>query len=170
MYHALLDEMRVELAGLEGMLIVRDSSGAPPNDYALMFKGDTRQPRHPVEINGKPNPDTLVFHVGQRARIRVGNLATAASTGAPAFWLTARPDSAARIGQDTLLVRWQPVAKDGFDLPPSARSPRPAQQIVSVGETFDFEYTATSPGVLQLEVRGARGQHPLITRVPIRVE
>jgi hypothetical protein len=69
-----------------------------------------------------------------------------------------------------MLVRWQPVAKDGFDLPASARSPRPAQQVVSVGETFDFEYTPMDAGLLRLEVRGRSGQHALVSRIPVRVD
>jgi len=169
MYHAHMDEMRQELAGLEGMLIVRDSAGAPPNDFALMFKGDASDRSHPFAINGRANPDTVVLHVGQRARFRLGNLSRGTSTAAPSLWLTARADSAARIAKDTMIVRWQPVAKDGFDLPASARSPRLAQQVVSVGETFDFEYTPTAPGNLRLELRTPRGQHALLIRVPVRV-
>lgn len=170
MYHAHMDEMRQELAGLEGMLVVRDSAAAPHDDYALMFKGAGNDKFHPFEINGRANPDTVVLHVGQRARFRLGNLSKGTNTAAPSFWLTARPDSAARVDRDTMLVRWQPVAKDGFDLPVSARSPRSAQQVVSVGETFDFEYVPTTPGVLRLEVRTPRGQHMLLSRVPIRVQ
>jgi hypothetical protein len=170
MYHAHMDEMRQELAGLDGMLVVRDSAGARPNEYALLFKGDGLAGAHPFEINGRGNPDTLVLHVGQRARFRLGNLSKGTSTAAPSYWLTARPDSTARIAKDTMLVRWQPVAKDGFDLPVSARSEQAAQQVVSVGETFDFEYTPTVPGNLRLELRTPRGAHALLIRVPIRVE
>jgi len=86
------------------------------------------------------------------------------------FWLTARPDSVATIARDTMLVRWQLVAKDAFDLPASARAPRIAQQIVGVGETYDAEYTPTDPGILRLEVRGGAGNHGLLICVPIRVE
>jgi hypothetical protein len=170
MYHAHMDEMREELAGLEGMLIVRDSVAVPPNDYAFMFKGNENNRSHPVEINGRSDPDTLVLHVGQRTRFRLGNLSGGTNSSAPSFWLTSRPDSAARIDRDTMLVRWQPVAKDGFDLPASARSPRPAQQVVSVGETFDFEYTPMDAGLLRLEVRGRSGQHALVSRIPVRVD
>ena len=171
MYHAHIDEMSEELAGLEGMLIVRESAGAPPNDFAFMFKGNEgKNSSHPLEINGRTNPDTLVLHVGQLARFRFGNLSGGTGSASPVVWLTARSDSAARIVGDTMLVRWQPVAKDGFDLPASARPPRPAQQVVAVGETFDFEYTPSATGVLRLEVRGKSGQHPLLMRIPIRVE
>jgi hypothetical protein len=75
-----------------------------------------------------------------------------------------------------MVVRWRPVAKDGADLPMGARGERLARQIVSMGETYDFEYTPTRRGTLRLEVRsanpppgfGAPGQ--LLVRVPIRVD
>jgi hypothetical protein len=68
-----------------------------------------------------------------------------------------------------MLVRWLPVAKDGFDLPPAQRSPLPARQLVTMGETYDFEYTPLHQGTLRLEVRGLT-DHLLKIRVPIRVE
>lgn len=169
MYHAHMDEMRQELAGLDGMLIVRDSAGPAPNEFALLFKGDAADRVHPLEINGRNDPDTLVLHVGRRVRFRLGDLSRGTGSAAPSFWLTARPDSAATIGRDTLLVRWRPIAKDGFDLPASAQSLRPAQQVVSVGETVDVEFTPAARGSLRLEVRTPRGQHALLVRVPIRV-
>jgi hypothetical protein len=65
-------------------------------------------------------------------------------------------------------VRWRPIAKDGFDVSRELRHARPARQLVSMGETYDFEYTPTRKGTLRLELRGPNGQ--LIARVPIRVE
>jgi manganese oxidase len=171
MYHAHTDEYREELAGLEGALIVRDSVVHPaPEDHVLFFKGYSGDLAHPLEIDGQANPDTLVLHAGQTARLRLINLSTSTNTAAPEFWLTARPDSLAALARDTMLVRWLPVAKDAFDLPASARSARAAQQIVSVGESYDVEYTPQRRGTLRLEVRAAAGQHPLFIRVPIRVE
>jgi hypothetical protein len=124
--------------------------------------------RHPVEINGKANPDTLVLHAGRAARLRIINLST--FNVVAQFWLTARSDSAARIRNDPKIVRWRMVAKDGFDLPGSARSLQPARRVVSVGETTDFEYTPTHAGTMQLEVRGSGAAHPLLVRLPIRVQ
>ena len=77
-------------------------------------------------------------------------------------------DSAARIANDTLLVRWGLVAKDGFDLPPAAQTPRPAEQLVGMGETWDVELVPARRN-LNLEIR-APGSHMLLARVPIRVE
>jgi FtsP/CotA-like multicopper oxidase with cupredoxin domain len=168
MYHAHLDEMREELAGLDGALIVREPrTTADPDDHVIFFKGQPRDRAHPLEIDGKADPDTIVLRVGHPARFRLINLS---STPEPVFWLTARSDSLAVVARDTMLVRWRPVAKDAFDLPVPARALRLAEQIVSIGETYDAEYTPTEPGVLRLEVRAAGGNHGLLIRVPVRIK
>lgn len=170
MYHAHVDERREELAGLDGALIVRDpGTPADSDDHVIFIKGDQGDRAHPVEVNGRADPDTIVLRVGHAARFRIMNLSSSNTTGAAVVWLTARPDSAAALPSDTMLVHWRPVAKDGFELPASARNPRPAQQVVSVGETFDAVYTPPSRGTLRLEVRAGRGSHALFIRVPIRV-
>jgi hypothetical protein len=40
-----------------------------------------------------------------------------------------------------MLVRWMPVAKDGMEFPKGAQLARPARIIISMGETYDFEFT-----------------------------
>lgn len=176
MYHAHMGEMRAEVAGLEGALIVRDSGAAPsPDDHVFFLKGVNprlkalgRAGGHPFDVNGMTNPDTIVFHVGHPARLRFLNLATV--NYAPEVWLTARPDSSAAGVDDTMTVEWRPLAKDGFDLPASARRLRPASQYVAIGETYDFEYLPTHAGNLRLEIRLHGGPRTLLARVPIRVE
>jgi len=159
MYHAHVDEPREEQVGLEGALIVRDRGvGSSPDDHVFFFKGGG--------INGDPRPDTVVFHVGRPARLRLFNLANWEVT--TFFSLTARSDSAAHLANDGSLVRWRLLAKDGFDAPAAQRSPRSARQLVSMGETYDFDYTPTRRENLRLEVRGPEGR--LIRSVPIRVE
>ena len=168
MYHAHFDERREELAGLDGALIVRDPGvPADPDDHVLFYKGRQLDRTHPAEINGRANPDTIVLRAGHAARFRFLNLST--NPIALFFSLTARPDSITALAKDTMLVRWEPVAKDAFDLPSSARTSRPAEQVVAVGETFDALYTPASRGTLRLEVR-AGARHALLIRVPIRVE
>ena len=169
MYHAHVDEVREQLAGLEGALIVRDSGTAPSaDDHTFFLKGLSNDPGFPVEINGQANPDTVILHVGQPARLRMLNLSTV--NIAPVFSLTARPDSAFTLAHDTLVVEWRPLAKDGFDLPSTAQRTRPARQIVAMGETYDFEYRPSATGNLVLEVRARAPGTPLIIRVPVRVE
>jgi manganese oxidase len=165
MYHAHLDELREELGGLEGALIVRDPGDAPAvDDHVFFLKGLLSDTAHPREINGETNPDTVVLHVGLPARLRLINLSTADPV--PAFVLTARPDTTLTGGKDTMIVNWRPVAKDGFDLPRAMQALRPARQVISMGETYDFEYMPQRSGTLRLEVRTSQ----LLVRVPIRVE
>jgi FtsP/CotA-like multicopper oxidase with cupredoxin domain len=168
MYHAHVDDVRQQLAGLEGALIVRDR-GAPSSDDPVFFlKGWSASNGHPLEINGQVNPDTVVLHTGRTARLRFMNLTM--NVPNPSFFLTARPDSVVQIANDTMLVGWRLVAKDGFDLPAMARIPRPAEQTVGMGETWDVAFVPERRGALTLEVRGAGARHALLVRVPIRVE
>lgn len=174
MYHAHIDDVREQAAGLEGALIVRNRGEAPmADDHVLFFKGHAADPAHPLEIDGQPNPDTLVLHVDRPARLRLLNLST--QNPSPTFWLTARTDSAFTNTRDSLVVTWRPLAKDGLALPSAAQTSRQARQMVSMGETYDFEYTPTHRGLLQLEVRTSAPPtlpvpHILLIRVPIRVE
>ena len=68
-------------------------------------------------------------------------------------------------------VTWRAIAKDGADLPISQATERPARQVVSVGETYDFEFEPQSASELRLEVfrpaRAAMGQSQIV--VPIHV-
>ena len=169
MYHAHVDEVREQRAGLIGALIVRDPGAAPaPDEHVFFLKGSRRgDPNNAaLEINGEATPDTVVVHAGRPARFRLLSLATV--NPVPFVSLTERPDSSLAPVNDTLLVRWRSLAKDGADLPAEAQAPRPARQMVSIGETYDFEYTPPRAGNLRLEVRTNNGR--LLARVPIRVE
>lgn len=171
MYHAHMDEPRQHRAGLVGALIVRDAH--PPNaseDLVFVIKSArSLSASVPLEINGKANPDTVVMRIGHRYRMRFIGLPVAFP--APHFSLTARRDSAfATPPRDSLVGQWRPVAKDGRDLPEAARVPRLARQTISMGETYDFEYTPERPGNLRLEWRATQPFARLIARVPIRVE
>jgi len=173
MYHAHVDEVREQTAGLEGALIVRDPGAtASPDDHVFFLKGQRFNPAHPLEINGQASPDTVVLHVGRVARFRILNLST--QTPTPTISLTARQDSAPSNGRGMTIVRWRPVAKDGAALPVSAQVPRAARQMISMGETYDFEFVPQHPGLLGLEVHstpppGIRAPPGLLVRVPIRV-
>ena len=177
MYHAHVDEVRQQSAGLVGALIVRDPGAVvSPDEHVFFLKAARLGPNSepPLDINGEANPDTVALHVGRPARLRFISLASVNPNAT--VWLTTRPDSSFVNVADTMVVRWRPVAKDGADLPPNARGEQLARQIVAMGETYDFEYTPSRRGTLRLEVRtanpppgfGTPGQ--LLVRVPIRVE
>ncbi len=169
MYHAHVDDAREQVAGLEGALIVR-AAGAPRSvdDHVVFLKGYQGMRRHPVEINGRADPDTIVLHAGRPARFRIMNLSTV--NPSPQVWLTARRDSATVLSADSLLVSWRLIAKDGFDAADALRMPQRAMRVVADGETYDFEYTPQHPGALRLEFRSNNPQHVLVIRVPLRVD
>ncbi|HEX6314382.1 MAG TPA: multicopper oxidase domain-containing protein, partial [Gemmatimonadaceae bacterium] len=168
-YHSHVNEVRQHAAGLVGPLIVRDGTAPLENDHTILIKAPRSGPGNtPIEINGQVNPDTLVLRVGTPVRFRLINLS--AFNPNATVWLTTRPDSSFANRPDSLVVQWRPVAKDGADLPEAARAPRLARQIVSMGETFDFEYTPAATGQMRIEVRGAAANANLLARVPVRVQ
>jgi FtsP/CotA-like multicopper oxidase with cupredoxin domain len=54
------------------------------------------------------------------------------------------------LRMDTTLVQWRARAKDGADLSAALRVMVPATQVISVGETYDFEFTPSGPGTYEL--------------------
>ena len=172
MYHSHINEVAQHAAGLLGALIVRDPPGHVAGDEAIFFLKGARRVgpgvANPLEINGTLSPDTVVLHVGKPARLRFIGLTTINPNAAVS--LTARPDSSLANGRDTMVVQWRPLAKDGADIPELARTPRRARQIISMGETYDFEFVPRSTGNLRIEVRGGGPGGRLLARAPIRVE
>ena len=64
-------------------------------------------------------------------------------------------------------ITWRPVAEDGADLPELHRELRVAfREDVSVGETFDFEWTP-QPGTYWFEVRRFNGQWMAQSRIVV---
>jgi FtsP/CotA-like multicopper oxidase with cupredoxin domain len=170
-YHSHVNEPIQHRAGMLGALIVVDSLGTRGDEATIFLKsaraGVAAQPTPVLDVNGQVNPDTITLHVGRPARFRLISLALLNPNAV--VILTSRPDSATVLRADSLVLRWQPLAKDGADLPAAMRAPRLARQLVSMGETYDFEFTPVSRGNLRIEVRGA-GAGALLGRVPIRVE
>jgi FtsP/CotA-like multicopper oxidase with cupredoxin domain len=168
MYHSHVNEVRQHAAGLLGPLVIVDGARAmPADDHVFLIKAARAEPVGglPIEINGRINPDTVILRAGRPTRLRFISL-TAVNPNAT-VWLTARTDSSSRNLQDSLVVQWRPVAKDGADLPPNARQPRLARQLIAMGETYDFEFTPPSPGIWRIEVRSAGANGVLLTRVPL---
>jgi hypothetical protein len=67
-------------------------------------------------------------------------------------------------------LEWRLVKKDGADVPASDRVARPARdQVVAVGETYEFIVTPEQSGPTWLEVRYAP-TGMWIQQVPIAVE
>jgi FtsP/CotA-like multicopper oxidase with cupredoxin domain len=172
MYHAHMDDVRQQRAGLVGAMIVQQGRAAPaPDEHEFLLKSavDATNNKDALEIGGTRNPDTIVIRAGRVTRFRFMSLTLTYPN--VAILLTARPDSVRGPVADTLVAEWTPVAKDGADIPAAARRPVRARQVISMGETYDVTFTAPAAGTrMSLEVRGRVGTGDLLGRVPIRVQ
>jgi manganese oxidase len=145
MYHSHMDAMTQEGLGLTGMIVVhpRDPKGPlPDRDFVLMLhewgiKGGTSRPDPQVmtdfniiTFNGKVFPDTdpLVAQLGDRVRIRLGNL-------------SAMDHHPIHLHGYAFRV----VETDGGPVPPEARWPE-TTVLVPVGSVRVVEFTADNPG------------------------
>jgi manganese oxidase len=92
-------------------------------------------------VNGHPQPDPIELHPSTRYRLRFINITDNAS------------DLRVRLTNKGVPVRWRVIAKDGADLPPAQLRFSAAYMGIAVGETYDVEYQADTPGICDLEIR-----------------
>jgi len=105
-------------------------------------------------VNGHPQPDTVDLHAATAYRLRLINIT---QDGA---------DVRVRLLNQGVPVEWKVIAKDGADLPPAQVKLSPADMAVTVGETYDVEYRAPSPGLTDLEIREV--EFPTPVTIPLR--
>jgi FtsP/CotA-like multicopper oxidase with cupredoxin domain len=157
-YHPHADETRQQQAGLSGALLVVDDPAAydPAHDIVLLLS----VPRSRVDfatilLNGSNTPKPLDLHVGEHYRLRIVDIHIY------------RPSMIVRFFRDSSLVSWRPVAKDGMPIPPERARPRPAQQQMGNGETYDYDFVPAATGDLRFTVWSAAGD--LLVTMPVRV-
>jgi FtsP/CotA-like multicopper oxidase with cupredoxin domain len=146
--------------GLYGPLIILepDERYNPETDHIVVIGLNgvpQHAPREPFALNGNTKPVPIVMRAGVPNRLRLINI-TATNVGLWAFLVD-------RLEWAT----WKPLAKDGEPLPAGQTAPRPARQLVTVGETYDFEIQPTRSQVLWLEVR--RGIGEFLLQAPIKL-
>jgi hypothetical protein len=80
------------------------------------------------------------------------------------------PDWTIRVAltREDSVVHWRALAKDGAELPASAQLFHLAAFITGPGQTMDFEYRPTAPGLMRLDVEQRTGSWK--THLPIRIE
>lgn len=160
-YHTHANEERQQLAGLAGAIVVRDAGSvrdtATDIPIVLTAPSDFAEQRRSVVVNGKSAPMQLV--VGRTYRLRFIQM----SVSRAALW--------AELLRDSTHVQWKLLAKDGADLPMSARAQVNARVRLGIGETYDVEFTPTVAGDLRLDLRvGAPPpRNVLMTSIPVRV-
>jgi FtsP/CotA-like multicopper oxidase with cupredoxin domain len=91
-------------------------------------------------LNRSPQPGPLQLKVGVKYRFRLIYIAPDNVQMRASLRLSGRP------------VERRSIAKDGADLPASAARMTTTEFPITVGETYDFEYQASAPQELSLEV------------------
>ena len=145
MYHTHVNDIRQQTAGLYGPFVVleKDESWIPDTDRTLLLSTSRS---FDVLLNGVAEPDPTVFRVGTAYRLRLMNITVQ------------NANLRMRLVQNEAPVWWRPMAKDGYDLPPHQAGRIRADQTVSIGDTYDFEFVPRRPGELHLEVSTGSGR------------
>ena len=139
-YHAHSNEFFQINLGLYGALLVVDSASYDPAHERVIVLGGDGPGGRPGRINGRLQPDTMRLTVGETYRIRLIDI---------------MPDWTIRVSmmREDSVIHWKALAKDGAELPPHAQLMQPAAFITGPGQTMDFEYRPTAPGLMLFQVR-----------------
>ena len=145
MYHTHINDLRQQSHGLYGPLIIVDSGVTrDPETDRVFMAGDG--PDYKPELNGTRAPAPITLRPGVSYRFRLMNV----TMGGPGLRF-----SLVRRGAP---VRWTPLAKDGYGLPPGQTEPTRAEQAVSIGETYDFRVQSADTASAALELRAGTGR------------
>jgi FtsP/CotA-like multicopper oxidase with cupredoxin domain len=142
-YHTHWHDPAQLVNGLYGPLIVLEPGQKfdPAHDLIFVFgDGDFRAYGLMFLINGHPQPFPMFLRAGTPYRFRLINI------------MDNVVDLRVRLVSKDEPLQWKVVAKDGADLPPSQIKIAPAELPITVGETYDVEYQAASPGDARLEI------------------
>ncbi len=128
-YHTHMNDIEQATGGAVGAIVVLEPRQRfdPTRDHVYLthWNGPNGYPL----VNGdSATSPPLRLAGGLRQRFRLINIGPAAR-----FRFVLR--------QDTTVVSWRARAKDGADLPKALRTERPANVVIDVGETYDFEFT-----------------------------
>lgn len=156
-YHTHLNDLKQLTSGLYGPIVVLEKGQRydPATDhvYTIGWDGESEPPR--ILVNGDSLPKPVVFATGRAHRMRFVNIGAAG-----AVRITLR--------RDTTTAEWRALAKDGADLPPIQAVRRPAQLVLDVGETADFELVSPAPGSWSLTLEISPRLPGVVQRFTVR--
>jgi len=156
-YHTHLNDIEQLMSGLYGAIVVLEPGQRfdPKTDHVFVA-GWGGTPDSPVTlINGDTAAAPIEMAAGVPQRFRFINIGPA---GRLIF----------AIRQDSSVVSWRRLAKDGADLPPAMAVAAPASRRLGVGEMFDAEFIAPSPGEYRLTVGPPNKQMRYVRRLIVR--
>jgi len=145
-YHTHWHDANQLMSGLYGPLIVLEPGekfDPETNRIFILGRFGPNDDRDPLLLNGLAQPRPLTLKAGARYRFRFVNIATNDS------------DTSIALLDGSQAAEWRAIAKDGWNLPESQATIRPARQAITVGETYDFEFVPKHAGKLMLEVTEA---------------
>jgi FtsP/CotA-like multicopper oxidase with cupredoxin domain len=143
-YHTHWHDGAQLLNGLYGPLIVLEPGQKydPEHDRTFIFSMGKYAPfGFLLLVNGHPQPDPVELHTSTRYRLRLINITDNSA------------DLRVRLMNKGVPVQWKVIAKDGADLPPAQLRFSTADMGITVGETYDVEFEADTPGLDDLEIR-----------------
>jgi FtsP/CotA-like multicopper oxidase with cupredoxin domain len=149
-YHTHVRDLDQLVSGLYGPIVVMEPGNLfdPRTDHVHMVGWDASSEKdlHALVNGDSVTSPPIAIKLGETHRFRFINLGAAE----PADFC---------LKLNGAFAEWRAVAKDGADLPASQRVISKAELSIDVGETYDFEFTPTRPGVYVLDTpTGPKGQ------------
>lgn len=158
-YHTHADDLTQLTGGLYGaLLVLPPHSTLAPTERLVILSDSTAPDMHdtpPSLINGSSAPTPIDLCAGVTHRIRL-------------IGISAVSGRRLRLLDDTTLVQWTLLAKDGQELPSLQQITKAAAARLAPGETMDVAFTPAHPGGYALEITAVYGA-PRETRVPVVV-
>ncbi|HEX6322504.1 MAG TPA: multicopper oxidase domain-containing protein [Vicinamibacterales bacterium] len=149
--------------GIYGPIVVLEPGEVwdPERDHVIVMSLEGKYHDSPggeaFAINGERTPRPLDLDAGVAHRLRLINIT--GNNVALTLQLLSKFDP----------VQWTLLGKDGAAAPDTQRKPRPARQLVAVGETYDFELPAMAPAPVGLWLELRRGNGEFLMQWPMRV-
>ena len=130
--------------GIYGPLIVLPEGEKfdPTSDLTFVFSiaDFSNSLQNLALINGIPQGEMLQLQAGTKYRFRLINISTN------------NQGMQVSLHNPTGVVDWRVIAKDGADLPSNAVRMSKAQLTIAVGETYDVEFSTSTPQDLLLDL------------------
>ncbi len=143
-YHSHLDDIDQLSKGLYGPMIVLGDNEIYNPDldhyYILGWKNSNPKSVDDVDINGWDEIPVQKAKTGETHRLRLINIAPAGNG-----WIS--------VTKDGEKIPIKTVAKDGADLPLRQQQDVERTSKVYVGETADFNFTPSEPGIYEVEFK-----------------